>query len=168
MFGIIEKLKRRHLSKRPVKTRQMVSFVNWGMAKTGVLFVATDDIPSEYISCLVSFLRKHVALDVVHYVASVKRIPQEKGEREYYLTPKGVSFSGKLKEEALQKILGKGYDLLVDISVKPDGIYDYLVGQVDVRCKIGRTRTGGVYDVEFSDVRSAEDWKERLEYLLKE
>ena len=44
MFGIIEKLKRRHLGKRPAKSRQMVGFVNWETAKTGVLLVAKEDV----------------------------------------------------------------------------------------------------------------------------
>ena len=168
MFGIIEKLKRRHLGKRPAKSRQVVGFVNWETAKTGVLLVAKEDVAPEYVACFTEFLRGRVTLDVVYYVASAKRIPREKGEREHYLTPKSVAFSGRLKEEELRNVWGKSYDLLVDLSEKPNGIYDYLAGQMKAKCRIGRGREGGRYDIEFADVRSAEDWREQLEYLLKE
>lgn len=167
MFGIIGNLKRKHLGKRPAKTRRAVGFVDWAAAGTGVLFVAKEEVSPEYAAAMAEFLRKRVELEVVCYVPSPKRIPQEKSEREHYLTPQSVAYSGKVKEEPLRQVLEKSYDLLVDLSEKADGIYDYIVGQTEAKCKIGRERPGGRYDVAFADVRDAADWQERLDYLLK-
>lgn len=167
MFGIIENLKRRHLGKRPYKTRNAACFVNWETARTGILFIAKECVQTEYPACFIEFLQKRLTLEVVYYMPSLKQIPQEQKEREHYLTPQKISYGGKIKDEALRKVLEKDYDLLVDISEKADGIYDYVAGQVDAKCRIGRDRPEGRYDVEFADVKNAKDWIVRLDDLLK-
>lgn len=165
MFGIITGWKKHHLKKFPGKERS-VCFVPGKKASTALLFVAKDDIMEEYVASLADFLHEQVELDIVYYVKSSKDIPNTFKDGEFYLSANDISVRGEIKKTVLDWLFVKDYDWLIDLSMKSDGVYDYILGQLNVQCKIGIKRPGRLYDIEFSVIENTADLKNRLIHLL--
>lgn len=167
MFGIITGWKKHRLAKYPEKEERPCAFVPWSKAESVLLFVAKDNVPENYEQCIFELLREGRTLNIVYYVRSAGRIPDTENQPIVYVSPRDISFQGHLKKEALKRLLEKEYDWAIDLSFKADGIYDYLFGQVNARCKIGMGRAGGRYDIEFPVIKDANELEERLIRLLK-
>lgn len=63
-----------------------------------------------------------------------------------------LGFGGKILNDCLPEVLGRTYDLLIDLSVAGNGLVNYCLNHSAARCKTGMSKEGFEADIIIDEV----------------
>lgn len=160
-----KKYRRKKLASRPVNIDRKLSFHNFRTAKNCLVFAVNGDVSMEELTGLSVILREH--MEVRMLMLSEEVLPEEQRlEGVLYVAESEVTASGKMLNAQLEQTILEGVDLLIDLSIAPHGVGDYLLRSSRAKCKIGMGREGFRHDIIFEEANTVPVFQERLIGLL--
>lgn len=161
--NLLHRLKEDLLNKRMKNTTREVEYKGKKEIKTCLVFWSAGTDPCEWSRQLdVDFAG--VKIDRLCFIPDGVEMLETDG----LVTMRNVDlgFRGKIQNERLLSILGRKYDLLIDLTKETTALIKFVLHHIQASCIVGMKKEGGVADIVIDEVTEPSDFVNKLNIIL--
>lgn len=161
--NIIYKIKEDSLVKRQGSVERCSEYKGLKSVRTGLIIWSGADEQAEWLEKISECLRD-VKFDKLCYMPPKVTAPNP--VNALIIKNEDLGFGGKILNTQLPDLLGRQYDLLIDLSTESNTLLNYVLLNSKALCKVGMNRDGGERDITIVGVSQQLEFIDKLTEVL--